>query len=129
MMKRRTFCAAGLAALATASLPLRRVCAAGAEVSAVGLDGRQLTLTAADVADLRAALRGELLMAGDAGYDDARRLWNAAFNRKPALIARCAGAADVMRTVSFASAHGLLTSVRGGGALPASTRTLSALRV
>jgi FAD/FMN-containing dehydrogenase len=115
MMKRRTFCAAGLAALATASLPLRRVRAAGADIAAVALDGRQLTLTAGDVADLRAGLRGELSMPGDAGYDDARRLWNGAFNRKPTLIARCAGAADVMRAVSFASAHGLLTAVRGGG--------------
>jgi hypothetical protein len=96
-------------------LPLRRVGAAGAELAAIGLDGRPRTLTAADVADLRAGLRGELLTAGDTGYDDARRLWNAAFNRKPALIARCAGAADVMHAVSFASAHGLLTSVRGGG--------------
>src|SRR5215467_5517348 len=115
MMKRRAFCAAGLAALATASLPLRRVGAAGAEIAVLGLDGRHLTLSPADVADLRAGLRGELLTAGDAGYDDARRLWNAAFNRKPALIARCAGAADVMHAVSFAGAHGLLTSVRGGG--------------
>ena len=114
-MRRRTFCTAGLAALAASALPLRRVRAAGAEIGALGLDGRQLMLTAADVADLRAGLRGELLTAGDAGYDDARRLWNAAFDRKPALIARCAGAADVMRAVSFASAHGLLTSVRGGG--------------
>jgi len=114
-MRRRTFCTAGLAALATASLPLRRVSAAGADLAVLGLDGRHLTLTAADVADLRAGLRGELLTAGDAGYDDARRLWNAAFNRKPALIARCAGAADVMHAVSFASAHGLLTAVRGGG--------------
>src|SRR5215469_12445884 len=114
-MRRRTFCGAALAALAAASLPLRRVNAAGAEIAAVGLDGRQLTLTAADLADLRGGLRGELLTAGDAGYDDARRLWNAAFNRKPALIVRCAGAADVVRAVGFATAHGLLTSVRGGG--------------
>jgi FAD/FMN-containing dehydrogenase len=114
-MRRRTFCTAGLAALAAASLPLRRLSAADAEIAAVGLDGGHLTLKPADIADLRAALRGELLMAGDAGYDDARRLWNAAFDRKPALVARCAGAADVMHTVSFASAHGLLTSVRGGG--------------
>ncbi len=114
-MQRRAFCAAGLAALATASWPLRRVRAAGTEIAAVGLDGRQLTLTPAEVAELRASLRGELLSAGDPGYDDARRLWNAAFNRRPALIARCAGAADVMHAVGFASAHGLLTSVRGGG--------------
>ena len=114
-MRRRTFCTAGLAALAAASLPLRRLSAADTEIAAIGLDGGHLTLKPADIADLRAALRGELLMAGDAGYDDARRLWNAAFNRKPALIARCAGAADVIHAVGFASAHGLLTSVRGGG--------------
>ena len=116
-MKRRTFCAAGLAALTTASLPYRRAFAAlaGAELPAIGLDGRQLNLKSADIEDLRAGLRGELLTAGDGGYDDARRVWNAAFNRKPALIARCAGAADVMRAVGFASAQGLLTAVRGGG--------------
>src|SRR5579872_2169217 len=115
-MRRRAFCAAGLAVFATASIPYRRALGAvSGELGAIGLDGRQLTLSAADVADLRAALRGELLTASAAGYDEARRLWNAAFNRKPALIARCAGAADVMHAVGFASAHGLLTSVRGGG--------------
>src|SRR5215470_13839834 len=116
-MRRRTFCAAGLAALTALSLPHRRALAAlaGSELSAIGLDGRPLSLKSADIEDLRAGLRGEVLTAGDPGYDDARRLWNAAFNRKPALIARCAGAADVMRAVSFASVHGLLTSVRGGG--------------
>ncbi|MBV8877310.1 MAG: FAD-binding oxidoreductase [Gammaproteobacteria bacterium] len=114
-MRRRTFCAAGLAALAAASLPLRRVSAAGEEVSTVALDGRELTLNPAEVADLRASLRGQLLTRGDTGYDDARKLWNPAFDRKPALIARCLGAADVTRAVSFAAAHGLLTAVRGGG--------------
>jgi FAD/FMN-containing dehydrogenase len=116
-MKRRTFVAASLAALASASIPARRATAAAAagELPALGLDGKQLTLSASDVADLRAGLRGELITAGDGGYDTARRLWNAAFDRKPALIARCAGAADVRRAVSFATAHGLLTAVRGGG--------------
>jgi len=84
-------------------------------VAALGLDGRELTLKAADLRDLRAGLRGELITADAAGYDAARRLWNAAFDRKPALIARCARAADVMRAVSFAAVHGLLTAVRGGG--------------
>jgi FAD/FMN-containing dehydrogenase len=113
-MKRRTFCAATVAALTAAAFPYRRVAAAVADISAVGLEGRQLTLKSADIEDLRAGLRGEVLLAGDAGYDDARRLWNAAFNRKPALIARCVGAADVVHAVGFASAHGLLTAVRGG---------------
>ncbi|HEY0766892.1 MAG TPA: FAD-dependent oxidoreductase, partial [Steroidobacteraceae bacterium] len=116
-MKRRTFCAAGLAALTAASFPYRRVCAAtaGGEVPAIGLDGRQLILKPADVEDLRAGLRGELITADQPAYESARRLWNAAFDRKPALIVRCAGAADVKRAVSFAGAHGLLTAVRGGG--------------
>ncbi|HEY4749144.1 MAG TPA: FAD-dependent oxidoreductase [Steroidobacteraceae bacterium] len=116
-MKRREFFAGGIAALAAASVPGRRALAglAVTEIAAVGLDGRQLTLKAAEVDDLRAGLRGELISAGQPDYDVARRLWNAAFDRKPALIVRCLGAADVMRAVSFAAAHGLLTAVRGGG--------------
>jgi FAD/FMN-containing dehydrogenase len=116
-MKRRTFVAAGLAALAAASLRNRRALAAtpGADINAVGLEGAQLVLKGADVDDLRAGLRGELIAPGQAGYDQARRLWNPAFDRRPALIARCLGAADVKRAVSFAAAHGLLTAVRGGG--------------
>jgi FAD/FMN-containing dehydrogenase len=115
-MKRRTFCGAGLAAFAAASLPYGRLLAAGvSEVPAIGLDGRQLVLKPADVEDLRARLRGPLLLAGQAGYEDARTIWNRAFDRKPALIARCAGAADVTEAINFARAHGLLTAVRGGG--------------
>src|SRR5690606_39795795 len=70
---------------------------------------------ASDVEDLRAALRGQLLLPGQDGYDEARRIWNGAFDRRPALIARCAGAADVMRAIDFARAHDLLVAVRGGG--------------
>jgi len=116
-VKRRTFCAAGLAAVTAAAFPDRRAFSAtnDADIAAVGLDGRQLTLKSADVQDLRAGLRGELITADLPGYDAARRLWNPAFDRKPALIVRCAGAADVRRAVSFSGAHGLLTAVRGGG--------------
>ncbi|MGP8032853.1 MAG: FAD-binding oxidoreductase [Steroidobacteraceae bacterium] len=115
-MRRRTFVAAGLTALATAALPLRRLSAATtADLTAVGLDGKPITLKGGEVDELRAGLRGELLGAGQAGYDQARRLWNPAFDRHPALIARCLGAADVKHAVSFAAAHGLLTAVRGGG--------------
>jgi len=81
----------------------------------VGLDRRQLTLISADIEDLRTGLRGELITADQPGYDAARRLWNPAFDRKPALIVRCVGAADVRRAVSFTAAHRLLTAVRGGG--------------
>ena len=116
-MKRRDFCAAGVAALAAATVPYRRAAAitSGADIPAVGLDGRQLTLKSADIEDLRAGLRGELITGDEPGYDVARRLWNPAFDRKPALIVRCVGAADVRRAVSFTAAHGLLTAVRGGG--------------
>jgi len=114
-MKRRTFVTRGLTVLTAAALPGARLLAAGTAIDILGLDGRQLTLRAADLDDLRAGFKGELLTAGDGGYDGARRLWNAAFDRKPALIARCASDADVQHAVTFAAAHGLLTAVRGGG--------------
>ena len=118
-MRRRTFVTSGLATLAAASWPARRAAAAllapPGSVDAVGVDGRQVTLTAADVKDLRGALHGALLAPGQDGYDAARRLWNAAFDKKPALIVRCADAADVQQAVRFAAAHRLLTAVRGGG--------------
>lgn len=100
-MKRRTFCAASLAALTAASFPPRRLFAAAtpADVPAVGLDGRQLTLKVADVDDLRAGLRGELITPDHHDYEVARRLYNPVFDKKPALIARCLGAADVRRAV------------------------------
>ena len=69
----------------------------------------------ATIADLRQALRGQLVGPGDPDYDDARAIWNAAHDRRPALIARCAGAADVMRAVEFARSQDLPLAVRGGG--------------
>lgn len=89
--------------------------ASAADVPAFKKNGAEIMLRARDVEDFRAGLRGPLLLAGQDGYDEARRTWNGSFDRKPALIARCAGAADVMRAVSFAKAHDLLVAVRGGG--------------
>jgi FAD/FMN-containing dehydrogenase len=63
----------------------------------------------------RSGLRGDLLQPGDADYDRARLIWNGMFDRKPALIARCRGTADVIDTVNFARENGLLTAVRCGG--------------
>jgi FAD/FMN-containing dehydrogenase len=60
-------------------------------------------------------LRGELVRPGDASYDERRRVWNASIDRYPALIARCAGVAEVIEPVRFARAHQLLVAVRGGG--------------
>ena len=70
-------------------------------------------MTTAD--EFKAGLRGQLLSPGDEGYDGARKLWNGMFDRRPALIARCAGAADVIRAVSFARDNRLAVAVRGGG--------------
>jgi FAD/FMN-containing dehydrogenase len=67
------------------------------------------------VAALREVFGGELIGAGDPGYDAARRVWNGNIDRRPALVARCRGVADVRLAVSFAREQGLLASVRGGG--------------
>ncbi len=119
---RRAFVRSTLAATALAAAPARRLWADAAKpaaiparLDAIGLAGNPVALTAADIRDLRAALRGPLLLAADAGYDSARRLWNPAFDRHPALIARCAGAQDVVHAVHFARAHQLRTAVRAGG--------------
>jgi hypothetical protein len=65
--------------------------------------------------ELGSTLRGELTRPGDKSYDKFRRVWNASIDRYPALIARCAGVADVMAAVRFARTHQLLVAVRGGG--------------
>jgi FAD/FMN-containing dehydrogenase len=73
------------------------------------------SLDDAAVRAFRAKLRGRLLRPADPGYDEARRVWNGMVDRYPALIARCAGAADVVAAVRFARAHDLAVSVKGGG--------------
>ena len=65
--------------------------------------------------ELRTRFRGALLRPDEEGYDEARRVWNGAIDRRPALIARCAGADDVVASVRFARERDLLVSVRGGG--------------
>ena len=70
---------------------------------------------ALDIAGLQDGFRGELLHPRDPGYEDARRVWNGSISRFPALIARCAGVADVITAVRFARDTGLLVAVRGGG--------------
>ncbi len=68
-----------------------------------------------DVTSLQDRFGGELLQTGDGGYEEARRVWNGSIDRFPALIARCAGVADVIEAVNFARESGLLPAVRGGG--------------
>ena len=77
--------------------------------------GANTVLTEALVEEFQTSLRGPLLQPGDVGYDDARIVWNGMIDRRPALIARCAGVADVIQAVNFARNNHLLVSVRGGG--------------
>ncbi len=67
------------------------------------------------VAELEARLRGRLLEPGDEAYDEARTVWNAMVDRRPALVAQCAGVADVMAAVAFAREQELPVAVKGAG--------------
>jgi FAD/FMN-containing dehydrogenase len=69
----------------------------------------------ADIDAFTKDFQGQVILAGDAGYDDARRIWNASIDKHPGMIARCAGVADVVHAVKFARARELLVAVRGGG--------------
>ena len=55
-----------------------------------------------------------MLCSGDAGYEEARRVWNGNIDRRPFMIARCSGVADVIQAVALARTNGQLVSVRGG---------------
>src|SRR5262245_51796143 len=83
--------------------------------AAIDTDGTRLTIESADLDALRSALRGELIGREHAGYEAARRVWNGNVDRRPALIARSTGVADVQQAVNFARTHRLPLSVRGGG--------------
>jgi hypothetical protein len=75
---------------------------------------QQPALAEGSIAELAEGVRGEVIRPADAGYDDARAVWNGAIDRHPALIVRCAGVADVMRAVEFARSEQLVVAVRGG---------------
>jgi FAD/FMN-containing dehydrogenase len=77
--------------------------------------GTPVVIDEAAVQELQMTLHGPLLRPGDPGYDAARVVFNGIFDRRPGLIVRCRGAADVMDAVQFARRHALLIAVRGGG--------------
>jgi FAD/FMN-containing dehydrogenase len=68
-----------------------------------------------NIQSLRAGFLGELFEPKDAGYNEARRIWNASVNKRPGLIARCSGIADAIAAVNFGRENNLLTAIRGGG--------------
>jgi FAD/FMN-containing dehydrogenase len=85
------------------------------DVAAVTGDGREITLVGAKIDALATEIKGELLLAGDPGYDDARHLLNPSFDKHPALIAQPADVADIQAAVRFAREHDLLVAVKCGG--------------
>jgi FAD/FMN-containing dehydrogenase len=79
------------------------------------LDIGKKAIDATAIRDLDGALRGKILEQGSPAYEEARTVWNAMIDRKPGLIVRCLGAADVIHAIRFARDNGLLVAVRGGG--------------
>jgi FAD/FMN-containing dehydrogenase len=79
------------------------------------LDGSTKKIAQEIVSTLRAKVRGTVALPGEDGYDAARTIWNAMIDRRPGLVVRCLGAADVMNAVALARDEKLLVAVRGGG--------------
>ncbi len=84
-------------------------------IDIAALDGGQVNVSADQVGALASAVGGQLLRAGDAGWDDAVLIWNGMAAQVPALVVRPSATADVVAAVRFAADHGLLLSVKGGG--------------
>ncbi|MFG2603438.1 FAD-binding oxidoreductase [Streptomyces sp. NPDC048514] len=80
----------------------------------MSIDTAKGVLGDATIAELEAGLRGSVVRPGDPDYESARAVWNAAHDKHPALVVRCAGTADVIRAVEFARSQDLLVAVRGG---------------
>jgi FAD/FMN-containing dehydrogenase len=122
-MRRRDFCKISLLSGAVAALSVDRLRAdptskmqpIQADVPAVKLSGVATVIEKAALQDLRASLHGQMFLAAEEGYDTARRIWNSMIDKRPAVIVRCEGRADVGRAVTFARERELLVAVRGGG--------------
>ena len=122
MINRRRFFQSSLAAAVAYALPAPRLWAldqvasqAAGGLAAVRLDGSATVIEQAALAELKGSLRGPLLVAGDAGYEEARRVLNRSIDRRPALVVQPTGVADVRNAVAFARERELLLAVKCGG--------------
>jgi len=79
------------------------------------ITGKEMVLDEATLKGFRDSIRGVVLSQGDKGYEEARVVFNGMIDKRPALIVRCSGVADVIDAVNFAREHSLLVAVRGGG--------------
>jgi FAD/FMN-containing dehydrogenase len=118
-MNRRDFCVSSVAAAVAAALAGRGVMAAvtpiETDIQAVSGSGGKIILEKSGLEELRKSLRGALLLPGQPGYDEARRVLNASIDKHPALVVQPSGTADVRTAVSFARQYGLLLAVKCGG--------------
>ncbi len=118
-MNRRGFVGWSLAAAAGTVVPFGRVLAqmqqVTGDVPAIKLDGAATFLSTSDLQQLKKSLRGALLLPGNPGYDEARRVQNESIDKHPALIVQPSGVADVRTAVVFAREHNLLLAVKCGG--------------
>ena len=122
-MNRRHFLGSTLSAVVAASVPgtaqanalLRSLTVVTSSIVGRSGDGNEVTIEKAALKELKDALRGQLLLAGNDGYDAARRVLNPSIDKHPALIVQPSGAADVATAVTFANERGLLVAVKCGG--------------
>ncbi|MEK9282746.1 FAD-binding oxidoreductase [Bradyrhizobium sp. ISRA442] len=85
------------------------------EIRLASLHGGAIALGSDTIAAFGQTLRGNVCLASEPGYDEARTIWNAMIDRHPGAAVRCRGAADIISAVRFAREHSLLLAVRGGG--------------
>ena len=78
-------------------------------------DGGVVQVSPEILQSFKAGFRGPVLGPDAPDYDEVRKIWNAMIDRRPGLIVRCTGTADVVQAVRFARQHQFLLSVRGGG--------------
>ncbi|MEM9006139.1 MAG: FAD-binding oxidoreductase, partial [Cyanobacteria bacterium P01_F01_bin.86] len=83
-------------------------------IKIANLNNEQTAVSIEDLEGLAAQIRGTLIQSQDTLYDEARRLWNGMFDKRPAVIVQCRGAADVIDAVRFARDRHLLVAIRGG---------------
>ncbi len=118
-MNRRNFMQASVATALASAMPIRYVLAATGTVAeaipAITGSGAATSIKGAALAELKAMLRGQLLLRGDDGYEASRRVMSEGINRFPALVVRPSGVADIQAAVNFARDRELLVAVKCGG--------------
>jgi len=84
-------------------------------IEVTNLDGTNGDIASDSVEELKAGVKGQVLINGDPGYDEARSIWNAMIDKKPGIIVQCAGTSDVIKAVNFARDNNILLSIKGAG--------------